>query len=439
MNEIAFRDYGEFLVVYSVYTKNYLLIQDIYSDFFRKLYIEKKSKEEVTKAVSEEYKVDCLVVRQDLENFCTEFNNTVYANEASFTNSKAQSFEIQQIFDIMAQSLIPFSATIEITDSCNLRCVHCYRGERSTSYWSANNFEQVLIELKELGTLNLTITGGEPFSHPLICEFLEMTKKYGFVVSIQSNLLLLNDEILSELKKNIISDVSVSLYSMVDSEHDLITQSQGSLKITKENVKKLIDNDIPVSLNCPIMIYNQNAMPALREFATKLGIEVKFALKIIPSQDRSLHIEDYNVFSKDFILDAIKNPQICLYQKELENIRQSRPNQRYCQTGFRSITLDAQGNMLICNAYRKQCGSLNSTSIKTLWYKSTNLNIWRKQTSLVIQKCLDCPAYAYCEPCPAHAFTQSGNESDIDETTCLFGKAFYAADMAYLGKDGEME
>ena len=77
--------------------------------------------------------------------------------------------------------------------------------------------------------------------------------------------------------------------------------------------------------------------------------------------------------------------------------------------------------------------------MKILWKESTNLNIWRNQTSFVIQKCLACPAYSYCEPCPAHAFTQSGNESDIDEITCQFGKAFYAADMAYIRKDGEIE
>ena len=439
MDRIAFREYGEFLVVYSAFSRNYLLIQDIYSDFFRGLYIKNESEEEVAKAISEEYEVDILIVKQDITKFCTELHDTIYSNSAPVSNPNTRGVAVQQIFDIMAQSLIPFSATIEITDYCNLRCVHCYRGERVASYWTHHSFEQALIELKELGTLNLTITGGEPFSHSMICDFLELTRKYGFVVSIQSNLLLLNDKVLSVLKKNIISDISVSLYSMADLEHDRITQSQGSAKITKENINRLIDNNIPVSINCPIMIYNQNAMPAMREFANQTGIDVKFALKIIPSQDKSLHIEDYNVFNTNFILDAIQNPKISLYKKELENIRQSKPSSRYCQTGFRSITLDAQGNMLICNAYRKKCGSLHDTSMKILWKESTNLNIWRNQTSFVIQKCLACPAYSYCEPCPAHAFTQSGNESDIDEITCQFGKAFYAADMAYIRKDGEIE
>ena len=131
----------------------------------------------------------------------------------------------------------------------------------------------------------------------------------------------------------------------------------------------------------------------------------------------------------------MRDPNIELYKNELMNIRVGKPGERYCQTGFRSITFDAQGNMLICNAYRKPCGSLNNTGIEELWNHSPALKCWREQTSLVREKCKKCPAYAYCEPCPAHFYTQSGNETGIDELTCQFGKAFYAADKEFLGKE----
>lgn len=434
MNNIAFREYGDFFVVYSADAKKYFLIKDIYAVFFRNLYLKNMTQSEIVHTISCEYDVEPSVVQQDLAHFCKEINDALHFTNASVVDSSAQEFHAQQIYDIMAQSLIPFSATIEITDSCNLKCLHCYRGDANLSYWTVENFSNVLRELKSLGTMNLTITGGEPFSHPHICQFLELVKQYGFVLSIQSNAILLSDEILSTLKENIVSDVSVSLYSTVDSQHDFITQSSGSAQKTIANIKRLIDNHIPVSINCPVMKYNSDAMPSLRKFAADFGIDVKFALKIIPSQDKSRHIEDYNIFSKDYILAAIENPSIRLYQKELDNIRNSKPAQRYCQTGFRSVTFDAQGNMLICNAYRKKCGSLQNSNIKELWTTSNNLNLWREHTSLVIEKCLDCPAYAYCEPCPAHAYTLTGSEVSIDETTCQFGKAFYAADMEHNRK-----
>ena len=341
------------------------------------------------------------------------------------------------IFNRMSDLMIPFSAAIEITDTCNLNCVHCYRGVPSPSYWTAASFRSALDELKALGTMNIIITGGEPFIHPLAADFLEMTAQLGFVVSVQSNLVLLDDAVIEALRKNTVSDVSISLYSVDEKEHDAITRTSGSMHKTMANIKRLVENNIPVSINCPVMSVNQNAMAGICRYAKDLGVDVKFALKIIPSQNKDKNIEKLNVFSKNFILAAMYNPEIRLYMNELENIRISGPKTRYCQTGFRSITFDAQGNMLICNAYRKQCGSLRTSTVKDLWRDSELLNLWREKTSLIMEKCRMCPAYAYCEPCPAHSYTQSGDEDSIDELTCLFGKAFYAADIEYLDRGGE--
>jgi radical SAM protein with 4Fe4S-binding SPASM domain len=286
--------------------------------------------------------------------------------------------------------------------------------------------------------MNLTITGGEPFTHPLITHFLDITRQLGFVINIQSNLILLDDAILSALQNNIVSDVSVSLYSTNAAEHDAITQFAGSMHKTVANIRRLIANGIPVSINCPVMSANQNSMIDLCRFAKELNIDVKFALKIIPSQNQTRHVEHFNVFDKDFILSAMCNPEIGLYAKELNSIRKGKSGVRYCQTGFRSITFNAQGEMLICNAYRKPCGSLNDVAVEDLWQSSPVLNHWRERTSLVRDECRECPAYSYCEPCPAHSYTQSGDEDSIDQLTCLFGKAFYAADIDYLKKGGEI-
>lgn len=437
---LIYRNYGDFFVAYSPTSNNYLLIEDIFADFFRMEYDEKLSVDEVENAVVEEYGVDKEVVHNDLLRFHNEIENatniespiSVY-DDLTLNRSIMQ----QQIFDKMSEMVIPFSATIEVVDSCNLNCVHCYRGTAQASYWTESSFFNTLTELKSLGTMNITITGGEPFTHPLINSFLEMTKQLGFVVSVQSNLILLNDSIISALKKNAVNCVSVSLYSTNEHEHDAITQTIGSMKKTIANIRELIKNGIPTSLNCPIMTINKNAMADMCKFAKELGVDVNFSLKIIPSQDANKSIENLNVFSKEFILSSMCNPEIQLYKKELANIRSTKRRNRYCQTGFRSITFDAQGNMLICNAYRKNCGSLINMSVNKLWHDSPPLNRWRKETSLVIEKCQKCPAYSYCEPCPAHSFTVSGDEENIDELTCRFGSNFYAADIEYLNKGGE--
>ena len=319
MQNLIYRDYDDFFIAYSSQTKNYLLIEDIFSVFFRMKIVEQMSSDEIVRNIADEYSVDSDTVYLDLLQFYNEMEKSL-STHASFSDSVSlnndNSVMLQNIFNKMSALMIPFSATIEITDACNMNCVHCYRGVPSASYWTEAHFLDALNELKTLGTMNLTITGGEPFSHPLISSFLEITERLGFVVSIQSNIVLLDDTLISALRKNAVSDVSVSLYSTNEKEHDAITQSSGSMRKTIANIERLIENGIPVSINCPIMSVNRNAMASICKYAKRLGIDVKFALKIIPSQNKDKNIEKLNVFSKDFILKAIVQKRIGEYSRQ---------------------------------------------------------------------------------------------------------------------------
>ena len=281
MQMLIYRDYGDFFVVYSACSRKYLLIEDVYSEFFRMKYVDNIMLDDIADTVSTEYSVDKEIVQQDLQNFCNEMENALSYNKSISGEESSERSTIQQdIFDKMADLMVPFSATIEITDSCNVNCLHCYRGIPKSSYWTEKTFYDALSELKSLGTMNLTITGGEPFTHPLITHFLDITRQLGFVINIQSNLILLDDAILSALQNNIVSDVSVSLYSTNAAEHDAITQFAGSMHKTVANIRRLIANGIPVSINCPVMSANQNSMIDLCRFAKRVFITGHTAEKI---------------------------------------------------------------------------------------------------------------------------------------------------------------
>jgi len=151
------------------------------------------------------------------------------------------------------------SLQIELTSKCNERCVHCYiPHENKINDIEAELFYDVLEQCKEIGLLNLTLSGGEPMIHKNFCEFLRKCKEYDFSVNILSNLTLLDDEIIAEMKANSLSSVQVSLYSMNPEIHDEITQMKGSFEKTKNAILKLIENDIPLQISCPTMKQNKN-------------------------------------------------------------------------------------------------------------------------------------------------------------------------------------
>lgn len=435
----AYRDYGNFIIFFSNLNYSHFIVQDIYVDFF-KLYFENKlCKEQIIEVVSLQYDVPSSIVSNDLDSFFKEMslisdnNNT---NNIDVTEDKTLSDH--DIYTMMSELLIPFSATIEITDSCNLKCIHCYRNIPNPSYWNLDTFEKALVSLKELGTLHLTLTGGEPLLHPHFQEFLLLAKKYGFVLTIQTNGTLNIIPILKLLSETSLKSIAISLYSTIPKTHDSITGKFGSCISTINTITSLVQNRIPVTINCPVMQNNKDDMHLVKKFADELGVSCNFSFKIIPSQNLDKNTKSLNCFSSQFLYECMINPQIELYKNILPNIRKASIPKRYCQTGFRSITFDSQGNVLLCNAYRKICGSIQNTDIKQIWTSSKELTEWREVTSIINDKCRNCKAFAYCEPCPAHEYTLTGNENSIDSLTCYFGNEFCKADEQICSKCWEV-
>ena len=55
---------------------------------------------------------------------------------------------------------------IDLTYRCNERCVHCYLDHNSRDELTILDLQRVFAEARSLGTLFLTLSGGEPMLRP---------------------------------------------------------------------------------------------------------------------------------------------------------------------------------------------------------------------------------------------------------------------------------
>lgn len=90
---------------------------------------------------------------------------------------------------------------INITQHCSLRCPHCMQnaGPERNENMTITTFKQALKFAKQIGSNVVMLSGGEPTTHPLFFDFLEILLHQGFVsTAVLSNGTFLKDHKFTE-------------------------------------------------------------------------------------------------------------------------------------------------------------------------------------------------------------------------------------------------
>ena len=150
---------------------------------------------------------------------------------------------------------------IELTEACNLRCIHCYDGDEHKDdvehRLTIEEWKDILEQLKDLNCKKIQFIGGEPTVYPHFFDILKYAVYIGHKVEIYSNLVLFTEELVSFIKKNNIT-VHFSIYGSNSRIHDSITNISGSFDKTIYWAKRLQQNNIKIIPAITIMNKNQD-------------------------------------------------------------------------------------------------------------------------------------------------------------------------------------
>ena len=329
----------------------------------------------------------------------------------------------------------PTSIHVEIASECNERCVHCYiPHEFKQDLMDENLFDSILSQAVGLKLLHITISGGEPMLHPHFIDFMRKCREADMSVNILSNLTLLNDEMIEEMKLNPLLSVQTSIYSMQANIHDGITHQKGSLSKTVASVIKLIENHIPIQISCPVIKNNVDSYQGVKEWATKLKISVGIDYSIIAQYNHNkrnincrLSAEDLkNVISKQFGSDPMFREET---EKEITERRKKTNNDYICSVCNSSICIGANGNVFPCVGWSsKILGNIKSQSLQDVWMRSETVKDLRKIKFGDFINCKNCSSKDFCTIC----MVRNSNESSSSNP---FELSRYFCDMAKIKKD----
>lgn len=320
---------------------------------------------------------------------------------------------------------------IEVISQCNERCVHCYiPHEQKISQIEPDLFNNIIEQCSKLNLLHITISGGEPMLHKDFCCFLRKCREFDLSVNVLSNLTILTDEVIEEMKTNPLLGVQTSLYSMNPEIHDYITQTKGSFEKTKNSILKLIEQDIPLQISCPILKQNKNCYTDVINWAKNLGVYAGDDYIIIASYNHSKQNIRCRLTIKEIeevILEKSKIDKnyIANIITEAKHNKNYSPDDYVCSVCESTLCISDNGNVYPCAGWQDYIvGNIRQDPLKEIWEKSEKVNYLRNLRKKEFPKCLKCPDKEYCTMCMVRNANEDSNGDPlvVNEYFCDIAK-----------------
>lgn len=160
---------------------------------------------------------------------------------------------------------LPLELSLEITNRCNLKCIHCYKnaGYKSNTYINYETLINTLNYFKEKIT-TVQLTGGDPMLHPQFSQILNFCKNNFDEVIVSIPAILVNKD---NAKDFLGTQVNVSLYSINSKDHDNITLVSNSYFQVINGIKLLQDLNVDI---CVTNILTNNNIMDIEAFINEM-------------------------------------------------------------------------------------------------------------------------------------------------------------------------
>jgi len=161
---------------------------------------------------------------------------------------------------------------IELTNSCNLSCGHCFdERHAATGDLSLEILDKVLREGKSCGIDQLSFTGGEPTLHRRFRDIVDRVSEAGYSFSFVSNGTTF-PKIYSLLRKHRRSflGVTFSLDGAREETHDRL-RGKGSYRRVMRAASICVLKELPFTFNMVLTADNRNEVSEMVWVAERLG------------------------------------------------------------------------------------------------------------------------------------------------------------------------
>ncbi|HVZ75450.1 MAG TPA: radical SAM protein [Polyangia bacterium] len=332
---------------------------------------------------------------------------------------------ISRIQDWGFQKIVPVNAAIEITQRCNIRCLHCYNFDRdepqvredacaTTPELSTAEILQVMADLRAAGCLFLMLTGGEILSHADLFTFMDRARELNFSLQLLTNGTMLKPGVAARIAAyENLQGVSVSVYGATAPVHDGVTQMPGSWRRTWDGIKRLKHLGVVVRVKFIIMRQNAHEVGAMQAMATEMGLPYSIDMNITPRHDGSRGSLQTRI-ELDQLETLYRGPLSRLVSKKAR----SAPEAVACNCARGNVAITSTGNVQPCISVPWVAGNIREQAFAEIWKTSPVFERIRGFKLADYKKCAPCEHRAYCRYDRSSAYNTTGDYTNPDPFTC---------------------
>lgn len=314
---------------------------------------------------------------------------------------------------------VPFSTTFELTPFCNFSCVMCYvrldkeSAKKQGEMLTASQWLDIAKQLRDMGTLKITLTGGEVFTHPQFWEIYSELNQMGFWITILSNGSLIDEEAMEKFRMyGMPYAVKLTLYGASNETYEKVCGAYDGFTRISRAIDLLKENGVPTLMTATVVKENADDVQDMYLFAREKKVPFQHSISVLKSSRGSINSTETSRiglvdFSDEMTLETLEANRSIFSENPFS----------MCASYRKSLFITWNGHFQLCS-FMSQPSVTYSGNVSESFNILYNCLAQLKNPS----ECSSCEWKDFCQKCPGILCAESGQPEKIDLQFCETAK-----------------
>lgn len=324
----------------------------------------------------------------------------------------------------------------ELTEGCNLSCIHCRataQPQRNPDELTTEQAFQVIDQIADFASPILILTGGEPLYRPDFFDIAQYAHDKGMITAMASNGTLINETYAKRIKEVGIRRVAISVDGPNTEIHDKFRGLEGAFDAALNGARLIKKQGLEVQFNMTITTHNVEYIDDLIALCKKMKVNALHLFMLVPvgcgiqiTENNMLSADKYEEVlgwfynrsrEEDFEIRATCAPHYYrIMRQKAKEYGETITVQSHgmaamtkgCLAGTGVHFISHKGNIQPCGYLPVVAGNVLETPLEKIWRESELFLKLRDNTNIE-GKCGVCEYINVCSGCRARAYGMDGN------------------------------